>query len=247
MHFPPPVSNFHILVSSFEFRFSNAGCVMEDSPVSTLRLILIPSVITLAVTLIRMVGELQGWSKIFFSPALGGGAAIVGIVWLVPIFGIYFALRLAGEGERPAAAGRAIAFSVAGFVLMAIGFVLLNFVLGFHMRYLVLMWLLAVVGAVPQYLAWPAIARVLLVYAYAARIPVAIIMYIATQNVWESHYSALVFPEYRMSANRQFFLFGFVPQLVWWVSFTVIVGGLTGCIAVALSRRPKPVGQTATS
>ena len=59
------------------------------------RLILVPAGITLAVTLLRLIGELQEWSSALFNRSAGGGGAIVGIVWLVPVFGIYFALKLA--------------------------------------------------------------------------------------------------------------------------------------------------------
>jgi len=46
---------------------------------SIVRLIFIPSVITLAVTLFRVIGELKHWSPILFDPASGGGGAIMGI------------------------------------------------------------------------------------------------------------------------------------------------------------------------
>lgn len=219
---------------------------MAQSRVSTLRLILLPSVLTLAVTLLRLAGELEGWSKTFFNPEPGGLLAIVGIVWLVPIFGVYFALKLAGAGERPAARGRAIILSVAGLALFVAGPVLFNIVLGHRVRYLVLMWALAVLGAAVQFFAWPALGRMLLAYGYAARIPTAIIMYIATQNEWHSHYSALTLSELQMSSVRQYLFFGLFPQLVWWVAFTVIFGGLFGTIAVILVRRDKPAVQAAS-
>jgi len=60
---------------------------------STLRLVLVPGIITAAVTLLRLVGELNHWSRTFFNPDPGGGLAIVGIAWLVPIFGVYFAMK----------------------------------------------------------------------------------------------------------------------------------------------------------
>jgi hypothetical protein len=62
------------------------------APVSTFsirRLIVVPAVITFAVTLLRLVGELQHWSPRFFSREPGGAGAIIGIVWLVPIFGVF--------------------------------------------------------------------------------------------------------------------------------------------------------------
>ena len=85
------------------------------------RLILIPSVITLVVTLLRVVGELRHWSPALFNPSAGGGGALVGITWLVPIFGIYFALKLSDAGEGPVGVGRAIGLAVLGLLLMAGG------------------------------------------------------------------------------------------------------------------------------
>ncbi len=65
------------------------------------KLILVPAVITLAITLLRLVGELQGWSPGLFSRAAGGGGALVGISWLVPIFGAWFGWKLAKAGGAP--------------------------------------------------------------------------------------------------------------------------------------------------
>ena len=36
-----------------------------------------------------------------FNPSPGGGGALVGITWLVLIFGVYFALKLASDGQGP--------------------------------------------------------------------------------------------------------------------------------------------------
>ena len=52
------------------------------------RLVLIPAVITLGVTVLRLLGELQGWSKLLFNTQPGGGGGLVGIVWLVPVLGV---------------------------------------------------------------------------------------------------------------------------------------------------------------
>jgi len=62
--------------------------------ISTRRLILAPALITLGITLLRLVGELNRWSPALFNREAGGGGALIGIVWLVPILGVYFALRL---------------------------------------------------------------------------------------------------------------------------------------------------------
>ena len=87
------------------------------------KLILVPAVITFAVTLLRLTGELMHWSPILFNAHAGGGGAIVGIAWLVPVFGVYFGLKLANAGQAPAAVGPAIVYSILGFALVpALGF-----------------------------------------------------------------------------------------------------------------------------
>src|SRR6185436_7286031 len=53
------------------------------------------ALVTLAVTLLRLVGELRGWNPDYFSRLPGGGLAIVGITWLVPLVGAYFGYHLA--------------------------------------------------------------------------------------------------------------------------------------------------------
>ena len=75
----------------------------DAAAVRTGRLILVPAVVTLVVTLLRLVGELQNWSPALFSRAPGGGGSLVGISWLVPIFGAWFGWVLARSGERPGA------------------------------------------------------------------------------------------------------------------------------------------------
>src|SRR6185295_3142583 len=80
---------------------------------------LVPSLITLAITILRLVGELQNWSPTFFSRAAGGAGAIVGIVWLVPIFGVYFAVKLAKAGATPGA-GRVLGYSALALAVAAL-------------------------------------------------------------------------------------------------------------------------------
>jgi hypothetical protein len=210
---------------------------------SVMRLILVPSVITLAVTILRLVGELQHWSNRLFSPSPGGGAAVIGIVWLVPIFGIYFALKLSAAGARPAGAGRPIVYAILGLLVMAAGGYL-GFAskLEFPGKPVVGLALVAAGGLLPLG-GWPVLGKTLLAYGFAARIPVAIVYFLAIRGHWGTHYDALP-PGYRETDFWTTYLqIGLLPQLVFWVAFTAVIGTLLGSIAVAVLHRRKPVLQ----
>jgi hypothetical protein len=219
----------------------------STSQISIPKLILIPSVITLAVTLLRLVGELQHWPSALFNREAGGGGSIIGITWLVLIFGAYFAVKLARSGENLPGTGRVIGFALLGLVITVLGGWL-----GFGLQAefpgkLILGLVLIVVGAVMPFYGWRTLAKVLLAYGYAARIPVVILMYFAFRGNWGTHYDALPpgFPQ-DMSFWSKYFQLAVVPQMVMWISFTLIVGSIFGGIAIALAaRRSKPASQPA--
>jgi hypothetical protein len=60
------------------------------------RLILVPALITLAITLLRLGAELAALPSWLANRNPGGQGALLGISWLPPVFGIYFAAKLAG-------------------------------------------------------------------------------------------------------------------------------------------------------
>lgn len=204
------------------------------------RLILVPAVITLAVTLLRLVGELQQWSSALFNRDAGGGGAIVGIVWLVPIFAIYFALRLAREGEGPGKIGRAFALCLLALVVLPATGAAAG-AAGVDLNTLPSLLLFAVAAIAATFVAlraWPELGRVLVAYGLAARIPVAIVMLIAIFGDWGTHYDVPPSPEFpQMAPLAKWFWIGFVPQIAIWVAFTVVVGMLFGLIAVAITQR----------
>lgn len=212
----------------------------SDSSVSVLRLILIPAVITLAVTILRLVGELQGWSPLLFGNEAGGGGAVVGITWLPFIFGPYFAVKLARAGEGPASTGKAVGFTLLGIVVfVAAGFV------GFAPQVtlpgrMAIGYILMAGATLLVYPGWPKLFKTLLAYAYAARIPVMIVMFFAIYGNWGTHYDALP-PDYTGPADPlgKFFLIGFLPQMIFWVGYTILIGSLFGGIAAAIAGRRK--------
>lgn len=210
--------------------------------VETRKLILVPALITLAVTLLRLTGELLHWSKTLFNPEAGGGGALVGITWLAPVFGAYFGFKLARAGFS-GATGPAIGFALLGLLIMPIGgFTGIRLGLPEQgLSTLGLFVVLSIVGAVIAYRGWPALGRVLLAYGLAARIPVVLLMLAAMLGNWGTHYDA-VGPQYAaMSPIAKWLLFGLLPQLTIWIWFTIALGGLLGALTAAVvgrARRP---------
>jgi len=212
----------------------------DTAPVRTGRLILVPAVITLAVTLLRLVGELQGWSPRLFSREAGGGGALVGISWLVPVFGAWFGWRLARSGERVAGVGRALGVVVLALAAMpATGFALSRLgVPEFSPVTLVGYAVVSILALLAALRAWPALGRTLLAYALAARIPVALVMLVAILANWGTHYDVMPpnVPE-MTPALYKWFMIGLLPQMTIWLWFTVVVGGLFGIVAGAIAGR----------
>ena len=160
-------------------------------------LVRIPALIALVVTLARLVGELSGGPARLFNSEPGGPGALVGIVWLVPIFGIYFSLKLARSGHAPQSAGKVIGFSV--LALLAAAAIMFSVVkltgdpnvsvslrgvvgqqLGFGVASIVSLLILRRV--------WVPFFQTILRYAFASRVPVLIVMFVTMIGGWGTHY-----------------------------------------------------------
>ncbi len=206
-------------------------------------LILVPAVITFAITLLRLAGELLDWSPTFFSREAGGGLAVVGIVWLVLVFGWIFAAKLIRMGHPPDSIGRAAGLAFLALLIIPAA-IFAGSALGVPpggRRFLLLVTVASIAALVVGLRAWPALGRVLLAYGLAARIPVAAVMLVAILAGWGTHYEKGPphFPQ--MGALAKWFWIGLVPQMTLWIAFTVVVGTLVGCLAaLATARGPKP-------
>jgi hypothetical protein len=221
----------------------------ETKSVYVTSLITIPALITLGITILRLVGELEHWPKPWFSAAAGGGGAIVGISWLPIIFGPYFALRLAGAGDGPSSVGKAVGWALGGLVVLVIGGVLAG-VTATHPSILTgLAFLVMLVAAFVARIGWRSLGNSLLAYAFAARIPVVIVMFLAMQGNggqgWGTHYDAPPpnFPPHTFAAK--FLYIGVLPQLTLWIGWTVAVGSILGIIIAAIARRGKQAAPAA--
>jgi len=210
---------------------------------SVSRLILIPAVITLAITILRLVGELQHWPKPWFSAAPGGGGAVIGISWLPILFGPYFALKLAGAGERPASIGKAIGFAFLGLVVYFLGGFWLQATLA-HPSYLVVLpFLVTLVAAFIPGMAWRSLGNTLIAYGFAARIPVVVVMYLAMHGNngagWGTHYDVVPPNLAGLPLTAKFVYLALFPQLTVWIGWTAIVGAIFGTLLIAVTGRGK--------
>ena len=159
--------------------------MVETSPrerLSIPKLILVPGLITLGVTILRLVGELEHWSRRFFGNGGGGGAPIVGIVWLAPVFGIYFALKLSAANDFPRSFGRALVLVIPAAALMYGRPFLAQHLLPQTISlksWLIFFWSFAILAALLTLPAWLRLWKTLLAYGFAARVPVAVVMLLA--------------------------------------------------------------------
>lgn len=207
-----------------------------------LRLLVVPVAVTLGVTLARLGGELLEWSPRFFGRVAGGGLALVGIAWLVPIFGFYFGYRLARAGVQPSSLVRAAAWPTAALVVVPIlawlGSRLLSTATS---QGLFVLWaVVSGIAAALALVAWPAHGRVLLAYALAARLPVVAVMWFAIQGDWGTHFDAPppAFPA--VPPTSRWLWTGVLPQMTIWIAWTVVVGTVFGALGAVAAKRRAP-------
>ncbi len=212
----------------------------REGSVSLGSLILAPALVTLAVTLLRLTGELLNWSPVFFARAAGGAGAIVGIVWLVPIFGIYFAWKLARSGPTPGA-GPVVGLALLGFAIVAGSIALAGpvFKLGQDAQFGVIT-VACVLAAGVAYRGWPALNRTLFAYGLAARVPVAVVMLIAIYANWGTHYDVAPAGFRETGPLAKWFFIGLIPQMFMWVPFTMVAGALCGGLTLLAVGRSRP-------
>lgn len=216
---------------------------------SSWNLIMVPALITLAITVIRLVGELQHWPSALFSNAPGGGNAIVGISWLPIIFGPYFAVKLAAAGDGPESSGKSILFSVISVAVLVAGMVWAGTMFSHPTWLLLAPFALMLAAAFIPGLGWRALGRTLMAYTLAARIPVLVVMFVAMNGNggqgWGTHYDAIAPVFAHVSFARKYIYEALIPQTTLWIGWTVAVGAMFGTVVAAIARRGKPAIQPA--
>lgn len=219
-------------------------------PRGTLSLVLVPALLTLFVTIVRLVGECSDWLPVLFNrngpdPKLQQG--LFGITLLIPLFGFWFGFKLRRATGGPANLTSALLQYVIGAGVLAGGFyaaLTLGWVVmptaaqpGEVVGMGIVLGLLGAVFLVAL-TAWPRLSSTLLVYALLARLPVVAITFVAVANDWGTHYEKLP-PHFRLPEGMDKAMFLSMPQLVFWPVVTMLVGGLCGCLGAALAGKKK--------
>ena len=215
---------------------SSAPSATAHDPVSIRHLVLAPALITLGVTLLRLAGELSHWSPTFFTRSMG--PSIVGIAWLAPIAGIYFAVKLSRSGCGPKSFLSSVGYSLLGVIVLVVCAFLpstLGLEHGFYDR-LIYGWAIFVVAALITRRGWPQLFSALTIYGFTARIPVAIIMFFAFRGNWGTHYDAVPSDLPALGLTAQYLWLGIFPQLTLWVAYTILAGMLFGTIVSGIAR-----------
>ena len=200
--------------------------------------VVVPGVLSLFVTLLRLVGELQGWNPVLFNKSAGGGGALLGITWLVIPFGAWFGWQVAREGSRPGSFPRAFGLAFLAFALLPASGALLGKVFADGSVALLLSFcLVSIPGFEIARRAWPELGRRLFAYALAARVPVALLMLPAMLGNWGTHYdvSPPGFPG--MAPLAKWLAIGLLPQMTVWLWFTLAVGTLAAVPVAAIAGR----------
>ena len=219
-------------------------------PRGVLSLVLVPALLTLVVTIVRLVGECSDWLPVLFNrngpdPKLQQG--LFGITLLIPLFGFWFGFKLRRATGGPANLTSALLQYVIGAGVLAGGFY----------AALTLGWVVMPTEAQPGEVvgmgivlgllgaaflvaltAWPRLSSTLLVYALLARLPVVAITFLAVANDWGTHYEKLP-PHFRLPEGMDKAMFLSMPQLTFWPVATLLVGGLCGCLGAAIAGKKK--------
>lgn len=208
---------------------------MSDSRSGIGKTLLFAAIVTLAVTLIRLYGELNEWDPKYFSPQPGGGGAMVGIGWLMPIFGIVFGWKLARAGKGPANLGKALLMPLAGAAFAAgVIFVTMKFWQPSFWPMLIAVDGAGLLAGIIALTGWPRLGFVNLAYGLLARLPIVAITYFAFEKGWKVHHVGLApnAPTDLTLNEKLIALCG--AQLTIWIGATLVFGGLAGAIAAAI-------------
>lgn len=201
---------------------------------SVLFAVLIAAVITLAVSLLRLYGELHGWPPLWCAKSPKEGLGLLGITWLVPVFGFWFGRRLAASGNRPAHAGKAVLWCLLGLMLTAgIGWVAMT-----QAPPSMMPWLFGIgmpLAGLTAFKGWRSAWFATAGYGVLARIPVLVIQHEAIARGWNTHYAKGPRPD--MTPAQIEAALTLVEATFWPFAFTAIIGTMFAVLGAVTTKR----------
>ena len=153
---------------------------MSIDAASIRKMVFWPAVVTLAITLLRLTGELLHWSPALFNRDAGGGGALVGSRGFPRVrHPLRDPARARGQGPRSGGRGdrdgRAGPGGGASAIMVGASALRIMKQNEFSVLALAIFTSAIAIGAAIAWSGWPALGRTLLAYAFAARIPVALV------------------------------------------------------------------------
>jgi hypothetical protein len=213
---------------------------------STFSLLLWPSLLTLALSVGRLIGEVKG----IVPPTSGGALHPLGIGWCVFLFGAWYGWRLLRDGSAPRVRCAwlwALVALLAFFGTVAWQF--RPFVGGpaddatferLRIAVLVIVAVALAAGAA-MFAVWPRLASLMLLYALGARLTVVALTIAAEHFGWVTHYTKFG-PSGIERGMADTIVAASVAQLGGWVPFTIVGGVLAGGIVAGCRRGPVRTG-----
>lgn len=211
------------------------------TPRPMLRLLLWPSLVTLALTVARLVAEVN---RLVGSHS-GGAGVLLGITWCVFLFGGWFGFRLARAGAGPRVRRAWLFALLALLAIVLAGFLFFRPLLAADrsdatfalLRTAVLVLAgTALAGAAVLFAVWPALAWLLLLYALPARATVVAATMLAKHLGWDTHYTKFGPPGIEVDAAGTL-VSASLAQFGFWVPFTVVGGVLAGSLVAGRQGR----------
>lgn len=215
----------------------------KDTSSGVGRTILIAGLLTLLISLVRLIGELQGWNPKFFPSGPGGQGGYVGIVWLIPVVGFLVGRKLKQRGKGPGSSVFVLVAVLLGLgAIGGLGYQLVQFEEAAKAKQFFLYVIYgAAGGALLVLLAWPRAFLALLGYGIFARGPVIGIQYMMihwTGERKDTHYEQLYDKlKVEPAAERAHWLM--LAQAGIWIPLTIILGALFALLGTFTARARK--------
>lgn len=204
---------------------------------------MIAGLVTFLITSVRLVGELLHWDAKYFGEQAGGGFALVGIVWLVPLVGFAIGRKLKGAGHGPSSVWLAFVVALLGLAAVMSGafYVFKKVPVETLPNWMTYLSYGAPAVALLILLVWPRAFFALLLYGVLARGPVIGAQYLSIRQNWDTHYEKLD-PKFGQVAPAEKEKKLLVSQVSFWIPFTILCGAAAAAVGALTKRRSGGIG-----